>query len=77
MLVEIGMSHQIVVEYPKGTQLGCPLGVYWVYILCYTHCALFDHNIGMCVYRHIHNTKNTCVRTVNNGCETLLLKTSL
>ena len=37
---------------PKRTQLGCPLVIYWVYILCYTYCTLFEYCYA---YRHIHN----------------------
>jgi len=52
------------VEYPKRTQLGCPLGVCYVYILCYNYCTLFDHAMGMCTYRHTYKIKITCVRTI-------------
>jgi len=63
-LVEIGMSHQNVVEYPKRTQLGCPPGMYEVCIICYMYCTIFDHAAGLCVYRHIHSTKITCMRII-------------
>jgi len=50
------------VEYPKRTQLGCPLSSYYVYILCYIYFRMFDHAMGMCAYRHIHNSIIACVR---------------
>jgi len=52
------------VEYPKRTQLGCPLSSYYVYILCYIYCRVFDCAAGMHVYRWIHNSVITCVRNI-------------
>ena len=34
------------VEYPKRTQLGCPLSSYYVYILCYIYFRVFDCAMG-------------------------------
>jgi len=50
------------VEYPKRTQLGCPLSSYYVYILCYIYFRMFDHAMGTRVYRRVHNTIIVCVR---------------
>jgi len=50
------------VEYPKRTQLGCPLSSYYVYILCYIYFRVFDHAMGTHAYRCIHNTIIACVR---------------
>jgi len=52
------------VEYPKRTQLGCPLSSYYVYILCYIYFRVFDHAMGTCAYRCIHNTIIACVRNI-------------
>ena len=52
------------VEYPKRTQLGCPLSLYYVYILCYIYCRVFDHATGTHAYRHVHNFVITCVRNI-------------
>jgi len=52
------------VEYPKRTQLGCPLSSYYVYILCYIYCRVFDHATGTYAYRCIHNTIFTCMRII-------------
>ena len=52
------------VEYPKRTQLGCPLSSYYVYILCYIYFRMFDHATGMRTYRCVHNTIITCVRII-------------
>jgi len=52
------------VEYPKRTQLGCPLSSYWVYILVYIYFRMFDHAMGMRTYRHVHITIIACVRII-------------
>jgi len=64
-LVEIGTSHQIRWNILREHNWGAPSAhinfIYYVTYICYT---LFDHAMGMCTYRHIHNTKITCVRII-------------
>jgi len=52
------------VEYPKRIQLGCPLSLYYVYMLCYIYCRVFDHAAGTHAYRRVHNFVITCVRNI-------------
>ena len=52
------------VEYPKRTQLGCPLSSYYVYILFYIYFRMFDCATGTHMYRHVHNTIIVCMRII-------------
>ena len=45
------------VEYPKRTQLGCPLSLYYVYILCYIYLIVLRGRVH-------NNTIIVCVRII-------------
>jgi hypothetical protein len=53
---------------PKRTQLGCPLVMYWVYILCYTYCTLFEYRYeDVHVQVHTYYKCSICESCLSHG----------
>jgi len=64
-LVEMGTSHQIRWNILREHNWGVPsVHIKFIYILCYICYTVFDCAMGTYTYRHIHNTKITCVRII-------------